>query len=426
LRVSIPGHIDRDVYVAENEQVTFDGRQVLVAIVGEVEQDSLRDWVQFHANMHGVDAVLIYNTNPYQNSSADHLHAISSVERIEVGVVVEWPHPMGPSGGSVGAFKKAPWDSNYGQSVILDHARRRFLNRASGVLHLAVNELVVRANGSIFDELSDSSGLIYLHGVQIEQYPGPSEGVAATFRNYAWSDSRRPPTSLRWAVDPRRVKATRWKARELGGVNGIHSQASSVRYFRGIRAEVDPHDASGFDPNFYIKDQDLSKSLALAFPEDDSFVFLDRRPLSSFTLQGRIRDLCSGLEPQPGSIRFESKDSLMLTFQTALGPYRVSVRFGPSSVSTQVQADEGRIVQALADFYRGSGPWRLDDMGVKPQSDVSVADVVVSRLQERLDEIEGTVPSALAMKPSFARSWAPLSVLRRTIEKLSRLSRRLG
>ncbi|WP_216075142.1 hypothetical protein, partial [Acinetobacter baumannii] len=81
----------------------------------------IQDWVRFSRDVHGADAVLIYDNGSTSYSLADLAGALGALDGIAVARVVSWPYKFGPQGFDAKRF----WDSDYGQHGVWEHGRRR-------------------------------------------------------------------------------------------------------------------------------------------------------------------------------------------------------------------------------------------------------------------------------------------------------------
>lgn len=246
----------------------FEGRKVLVT---KSKNNSLRwisDWVKFHVAEQGIDAVLLYDNGSTVYGPEDVLEAIAQ-SGVRAAVVVDWPFKFGPQGGSWNGLKGAPWDSDYCEYGIMEHARRRFLADAAGVLNADIDELVMtEGDETVFDALRDSAkgGLTYT-GRWIETAGGT--GDLKSFDSYSYYNPRKGPTSPKWAIDPGRVRhARQWRTHSIIGVELEKVSSTMHRHFMGISLNwkwqrSDPQSLS----DQHAVDHDLRQALTRVFPE---------------------------------------------------------------------------------------------------------------------------------------------------------------
>jgi hypothetical protein len=241
----------------------FRDRKVLLTQSRNNELQWIHDWVHFFARKHGCDAVLLYD-NASTNYDADCLqNVIQSVPGIEIGLVVRWPYKYGPPGSERHHPIKIPWDSNYSQLGVLQHARHRFLSHAQAVVNADVDELVLtRYKSSVFDLVARSdTGYLSYTGHWIE---GATESASETCRHvdFFYRDATPgEPLMPKWAVSPRRCPDhARWLPHKVENMKPDRVSASvSYRHFRAISTSWKYSRGAIELPNVvqHVKDEDL-------------------------------------------------------------------------------------------------------------------------------------------------------------------------
>jgi hypothetical protein len=403
LHITLPSGFSRELPVAANERNLFRGRKCLVTVSKDNELVWIRDWARFYAKLHGVDAVLLYDNGSTKYNTSDVLEALGSVEGIEVAVVVDWPFPFGPQAGNWDGLRGVKWDSSYCQSTLLEHARWRYLNEAAGVLHCDIDELMVSETGTFFDDLDASDGLIFSEGRWIEAIRKDGSAGVPRFIDYQWWDDRRQPTTRKWLVDPRRCShAKGWRTHGVLGVEGQLSTNTSHRHFRGISTswKFDRSDTTEVDTDHHHRDDVLLAALEQAFEGEDVFSFADRRPLTSSTIRGRIRDAASSLSPTPVSVKFADPDTLILEFSENNAAFAAHIRFRGADIASSIQAHDESTAESLARLYGGSGPWRLDKDAMRRRTKATVVGNVIRHLQGRLDAVCAALPKSTEIPKS--------------------------
>lgn len=145
----------------------FNRIKTMVTLQKDNPIEWIRQWIEYHGKVHGIEGYLIYD-NGSKTYSAGDLEARLSDLPYPI-TIVEWPYPYGPQGSDY-----APWDSDYGQYVMLEHAKHRYLSNASLVLNNDIDELIV-TNGITVGDIqhylnSAQSGCLRYKGVWIEPY----------------------------------------------------------------------------------------------------------------------------------------------------------------------------------------------------------------------------------------------------------------
>ncbi|WP_146070503.1 hypothetical protein [Arthrobacter sp. 08Y14] len=223
--------------LSRNLQDLFRDCNVLVTKSKNNRLEWISDWVKFHVTEQNVNAVLIYDNGSTAYGPEDVLDAIS-MHGVKTAVVVRWPFKFGPQGGNWNGLKNAPWDSDYCEYGIMEHARRRFLESARGVLNADVDELVMtKGDGTVFDAaLASRTGAVYYTGRWIET--AGQTGTSESFADYTYYDTRRPPTTPKWTIAPQKMsRAIQWKTHAVVGIKMEECKATMHRHFMGISSD---------------------------------------------------------------------------------------------------------------------------------------------------------------------------------------------
>jgi len=150
------------VRLSPNGRELFRDRRVIFTMSKDNRIEWILDWVKFNRDVHGADAVLIYDNASTAYDSAALSAALRSVPGIAQSVVVEWPYRYGPQGTNAWDH----WDSDFCQLGAWEHARWRFLQDAKSAMNSDIDELVLSKDGqSVFEAAEQSSsGLVRYRG----------------------------------------------------------------------------------------------------------------------------------------------------------------------------------------------------------------------------------------------------------------------
>jgi len=145
----------------------FNGRKAMVTLQKNNHIQWIRQWVTYHRRVHGIDGFLIYDNSSTDYTSADLEAGLADLDAVIR--IVEWPYPYGPQGSDL-----APWDSDYGQYAMLEHAKWRYLKGASLVLNNDIDEFIV-TDGVDMDSMAQhlrnaQAQCLRYKGVWIEPY----------------------------------------------------------------------------------------------------------------------------------------------------------------------------------------------------------------------------------------------------------------
>lgn len=184
----------------------------------------IQQWIAYHRDNLGVNGVVIYDNNSTQYSTAE-LEAAIQTNGVTVKVV-EWNVPYGPQGFDCNHYNT--WDSDYAQSSMFEHAKRRYLSSAKLAINCDIDELVVIQNGTINDIISSLdqeqlAGYCYL-GRWIEPYDSANNTLASTvpleerkFSDYYCTDTRNTiGIGNKWMIIPERSLNVQWSVHSSG------------------------------------------------------------------------------------------------------------------------------------------------------------------------------------------------------------------
>lgn len=242
-----------EVKLGSDLNEVFAGRKVLMTKSKNNDLAWIRDWIEFHTKVHGYDAILFYDNDSTEYSTRELVNVISSVSAVDVGVVVSWPFKFGPQAGDYGGVTGAPWDSDFTEYGILEHARFRFLTRAAYVSNHDVDELVICEDGrTVFEHVEESpSRAIRYKGRWIERHGEP---FARTPRHsdFVYFDIDRAHGTTKWTAAGEVMKdSNQWSTHNIRGIRMENVTSVLHRHFKGIsnswkydRTQVDSVDIS--------------------------------------------------------------------------------------------------------------------------------------------------------------------------------------
>jgi hypothetical protein len=275
--------------VSANEADAFTDKRVLLTMNKDNRPQWIADWIRYHRDVHGANAVLLYDNGSTAYPLSDlqaYLQHIDGIDRI---VIVPWPFPWGVQG-----FDGAHWDSFYCQIGAINDARWRFLHGAKSVLSLDVDELVVSPGASAFELIEKSpQGFLRFFGqwvVGISDRDGRLSARQERGENVRHSDFQhtlrvyrrwqshpkwwRLPLPRRlnrgepkWGIAPQRCPASaQWTIHTVLGLETREPalQHVSYRHFREINTswKYDRTRREAFDSRKHRLDNDLSAELA--------------------------------------------------------------------------------------------------------------------------------------------------------------------
>jgi hypothetical protein len=232
----------------------FTGRRVVFAISKDNHLDWIADWVRYHRDNHGADAVLIHDNSSQSYSAEELADKLSSISGIHAACVVRWPFKFGPQG-----FNGRYWDSFFCHGGAMEDARWRFLQNAKSVLNLDIDELMLSTGTSVFEKVEASeSGYLSFNGLWAVQTrnEGVQQDVSprpllhrdltvvlkpklgfTSFRGLRIRPTIENRCPIKWAAVPSRHPVNvLWSLHHIKGINSakLRHEKFEYRHFRPI------------------------------------------------------------------------------------------------------------------------------------------------------------------------------------------------
>ena len=222
----------------------FRGRRVLFTLSKNNHPMWVCDWMRFHRDLHGADAVLLYDNDSTAYTAEMLLEKMNHVSGFSAIYVVSWPYKYGPQG--VG---RGTWDSSFSQYGALEDARWRYLTDAYAALNCDIDELALSAEGSLFDKATASTdGYVKFSGRWVtarncdeaEMIPRHQESTQQQLPQWRWQGFRPRDIKLcpaKWVVAPDRCPAdAHWSIHEIVGMRTrkMKFDETSYRHFSRI------------------------------------------------------------------------------------------------------------------------------------------------------------------------------------------------
>ncbi len=265
-----------EVAVAPALTSPFRGRRVIFTLSKDNEIEWVRDWVRFNRDIHGADAVLIYDNESSRYTTGELLQAVRSLDGIAEAAVVHWPFRYGPQG----TLASGLWDSDFCQLGAWEHARRRFLSSARSVMNSDIDELVLCHDGeSVFDKAERSRfGIVRYPGRWVIATGEPANAALPRHRDF--DIALRPQMQRsrlifkrdalacfpKWTLVPTRCPdRTQWKVHTIGGwlPARLTSAGIEFRHFREIGGnwKYERKVRERFNSARHVKDEALRRAL---------------------------------------------------------------------------------------------------------------------------------------------------------------------
>jgi hypothetical protein len=184
----------------------------------------IKQWIEYHHVNFAIDGFLIYD-NGSKSYSPDELESQLQTTGAVVKVV-RWDVPYGPQGFDCNYYNT--WDSDYAQSSMFEHAKRRYLSNAKLAINADVDELLAMEYATL-DEVIDNinrdnlAGYCY-KGRWIEPYdlannkPAYEVGLMdRRFEDYYCTDHRNGiGIGNKWMLIPNKALNNQWVVHSTG------------------------------------------------------------------------------------------------------------------------------------------------------------------------------------------------------------------
>lgn len=162
-------------------------------------------WAFFNAQVNGVDSVVVYD-NCSENYSAEKIdQVLARIPGIQSHVVVKWDTPYGATGGP-----NSVWDSDYGQHISWEHARKAFAGSAATCCVIDIDELPFCTDGAVLAEklAASDKAAMFFNRQPIRQFPNrrdESGQSPRTHADYSLGESRGAWLAPKYIYAPARL-----------------------------------------------------------------------------------------------------------------------------------------------------------------------------------------------------------------------------
>ncbi|WP_151811214.1 hypothetical protein [Acinetobacter bereziniae] len=255
--------------VNDNFLNEFRGKKVLFTLSKNNKFEWIYDWILFYQRYHDVDTVLFYDNNS-DHYTLDELKSYLLDKAINIDIyLVPWNFKYGPQGGIYSGKGRAPWDSDFCQYGMFEHAKHRFLKYSTGVINADIDELIITPNQeSIFVLLGDNKGLLY-PGYWIQSIPLDSKNETRFF-NYAYRSIKDQHSDNKWCINPSKIdEKIQWK---VHSIRKTPLKAISDVYYAHFKAinynwKTQRVNNIELDNSIHYVDHNVYTSLKNLFPE---------------------------------------------------------------------------------------------------------------------------------------------------------------
>ena len=231
--------------LVERPSTEFQGKKTIVTISKNHPIPWLQQWIDYHKVVHNLDGLLIYNN---QSTIYDSKELQETIQRPDMHIrVVDYNVPFGCMGGGDWEWEgkkgtSLPWDSDFSQYVMLEHAKWKFLYCSKLVINADTDELLILRKNSLdeianFCQTAETSVWLY-KGIWIEPIDSIS-GIEAydipfenrRFSNY-WhtADSNQRGIGIKWMLNPQKNINYQWHLHKTTGPHAMTDDISFGHY----------------------------------------------------------------------------------------------------------------------------------------------------------------------------------------------------
>lgn len=260
--------------IGRSRTAEFENRTVLITKSKNNELQWVTDWIKFYVKNHRVDGVIIYDNNSTAYSLEELAQAVSD-GGAAYSTVVNWPFKFGPQGGKWNGPVERPWDSDFCEYGINEHARWKYLSKSNFIIAHDIDELLLVDQNTPIQDIAASRAGDYLSysGSWVEDTPHPGSDLPR-FSDFYYTDPHANPTTRKWSADTTRIAdATQWKTHSIAGAASEKTPEVTHRHFRGISTNW-KWQRSGRSPEFssrYLIDRPLKKVLDSTYGERSNY-----------------------------------------------------------------------------------------------------------------------------------------------------------
>jgi hypothetical protein len=233
---------DEHVLYVDYPRRHFENQKVIVTISKNHPIEWLKQWIDYHRVVHNVEGVLLYNNRSTIYTTEE--LSIALQRRDMTVEILDYDVPFGAMGGGTWEWQGKsgdflPWDSDFSQYVMLEHAKWKYLWCAKLAINADTDELLIVKNGNLdgvadYCATGEHSALLY-DGVWIEPVDGSTGTIAKNippelrhFSHYWYTtggDGR--GIGVKWLLNPQRNLQYQW---HLHKTYGPHVKTSEIAF----------------------------------------------------------------------------------------------------------------------------------------------------------------------------------------------------
>lgn len=226
----------------EEQSPVFNNKITAITISKNNEISWIKQWLEYHRKVHNLDGLVIYNNQSTLYTSEQLEQAIKRPD-MEIKVV-DYDVPYGPQGCGDWEWKgmrgsSLPWDSDFAQYVMMEHAKWKYLTRSRLVISIDFDELLMTGQNTLqqiadYCQTSENFAIAY-EGIWIEPVNSKSminaKDVELSERKFSdyFSTAKQVHAGIpiKHMLCPNRTLKYQWL---IHGINGPHIKTDSISY----------------------------------------------------------------------------------------------------------------------------------------------------------------------------------------------------
>ena len=267
-------------FAVNQPSTEFQNKKVIVTISKNHPISWLQQWIAYHRTVHDLDGLILYNNQSEIYNSSELETALS---RSDMTIkVLDYDVPFGTMGGGLWEWQGRkgnflPWDSDFAQYVMLEHAKRRYLYNAKLAINADTDELLLFKNSTLnhiatYCESSSNSVWLY-QGIWIEPVNSETKEIAQSvawehrhFKNYWHTNySNQRGIGVKWLLNPAKNLQHQWMLHRTTGPHMSTDEISFAHYLAMNTSWSWQRDGYMGDVNSLVELPQLKNNLDIAY-----------------------------------------------------------------------------------------------------------------------------------------------------------------
>lgn len=253
----------------------FQNKKTIVTISKDHPIEWLQQWIDYHVIIHNVEGFIIYNNQSKTYTSQELQNRLNRAD-VHI-VVVDYNVPFGCMGGGDWQWNGKsgtylPWDSDFSQYIMLEHAKWKYLHCANLAINADTDELLIIKQSTLDNvaQYCKNNNSVWLYkGVWIEPVDKQT-GIEACdipyadrkFWNYTLTtNSTQRGIGIKWLLNPLPNLNFQWMLHRIAGPQMETSDIYFAHFLAMNTSWSWPRDKFTGNKNDLIVNEDLEKNI---------------------------------------------------------------------------------------------------------------------------------------------------------------------